>query len=114
VRPLGHDVSWRDGAAGAIVSGDVQIDLDKRLVTRAGTVVKVSPREYDVLARLALGQRKVLSHKELLVAVWGAAHAHDTQYLRVFVGQLRQKLEVDPASPKTLVTEPGVGYRFVT
>ena len=99
---------------GPIISGDVQIDLDKRLVTRAGAVVKVSPREYDVLARLALGQGKVLSHKELLVAVWGAAHAHDTQYLRVFVGQLRQKLEIDPASPKILLTEPGVGYRFAT
>ena len=94
--------------------GDVQIDLDKRLVTRGGVLVKVSPRECDVLSRLALEQGKVLSHKELLVAVWGAAHAQDTLYLRVFVGQLRQKLEADPASPNILVTEPGVGYRFVT
>jgi two-component system KDP operon response regulator KdpE len=98
---------------GPIRAGDVEIDLDKRRVTRAGEPVKLSPREYDVLTRLALGHGKVLTHKELLTAVWGPAHAHDTQYLRVFVGQLRQKLENDPASPRLLQTEPGIGYRFV-
>ena len=100
-------------AVGPIRAGDVEIDLDKRRVTRAGEPVKLSPREYDVLTRLALGHGKVLTHKELLTAVWGPAHAHDTQYLRVFVGQLRQKLENDPASPRLLQTEPGIGYRFV-
>ena len=99
---------------GPIHAGDVEIDLEKRLVTRAGAIVKLSPKEYDLLVRLALGAGKVLTHKELLVAVWGAAHAHDTQYLRVFVGQLRHKLETDPASPKIILTEPGIGYRFVT
>ncbi|WP_165184380.1 response regulator [Caulobacter soli] len=98
---------------GPIRAGDVEIDLEKRLVTRGGTPVKVSPKEYDLLVRLALGAGKVLTHKELLVAVWGAAHAHDTQYLRVFVGQLRHKLEADPATPKIILTEPGIGYRFV-
>jgi len=98
---------------GPIRAGDVEIDLEKRLVTRAGAPVKLSPKEYDLLVRLALGAGKVLTHKDLLVAVWGAAHAHDTQYLRVFVGQLRHKLEADPASPRILLTEPGVGYRFV-
>ncbi|MBO9709553.1 MAG: response regulator [Caulobacter sp.] len=98
---------------GPIRSGEVEIDLEKRLVTRAGTVVKVSPREYDVLTRLALARGKVLTHKDLLTAVWGAAHAHDTQYLRVFVGQLRQKLEADPSTPRMILTEPGVGYRFI-
>lgn len=98
---------------GPIRAGDVEIDLEKRLVTRAGAPVKLSPKEYDLLVRLALGAGKVLTHKDLLVAVWGAAHAHDTQYLRVFVGQLRQKLEADPASPTILLTEPGVGYRFM-
>jgi two-component system KDP operon response regulator KdpE len=100
-------------AQGPIRSGEVEIDLEKRLVTRAGTVVKVSPREYDVLTRLALARGKVLTHKDLLTAVWGAAHAHDTQYLRVFVGQLRQKLEADPSTPRMILTEPGVGYRFI-
>ncbi|MBI1682292.1 MULTISPECIES: response regulator [Caulobacter] len=99
--------------AGPIRAGAVELDLEKRLVTRDGTVVKVSPREYEVLARLALGRGKVLTHKELLTSVWGPAHMHDTQYLRVFVGQLRQKLEADPAHPKILLTEPGVGYRFI-
>jgi len=98
---------------GAIRAGAVELDLDKRLVTRDGAVVKISPREYEVLARLALGRGKVLTHKELLTSVWGPAHMHDTQYLRVFVGQLRQKLEADPAHPKILLTEPGVGYRFI-
>jgi two-component system, OmpR family, KDP operon response regulator KdpE len=98
---------------GPIRAGEVEIDLEKRRVTRAGQAVKLSPREYDVLVRLALGHGKVLTHKDLLTAVWGPAHARDTQYLRVFVGQLRQKLEADPTSPKLLQTEPGVGYRFV-
>jgi len=93
--------------------GAVEIDLEKRLVTRDGAVVKVSPREYDVLARLAQARGKVLTHKDLLTAVWGPAHAHDTQYLRVFVGQLRQKLEADPSTPKMILTEPGIGYRFI-
>ncbi|MDG2529937.1 response regulator [Caulobacter endophyticus] len=98
---------------GPIRAGAVELDLEKRLVTRDGAVVKISPREYEVLARLALGRGKVLTHKELLTSVWGPAHMHDTQYLRVFVGQLRQKLEADPAHPKILLTEPGVGYRFI-
>ena len=98
---------------GPIRAGAVELDLEKRLVTRDGAVVKVSPREYEVLARLAMGRGKVLTHKELLTSVWGPAHMHDTQYLRVFVGQLRQKLEADPAHPKILLTEPGVGYRFI-
>jgi len=55
----------------------------------------------------------VLTHKDLLTAVWGPAHAQDTQYLRVFVGQLRQKLEADPSTPKMILTEPGIGYRFI-
>lgn len=97
---------------GPVRSGEVEIDFDRRRVTRAGEVVKVSPKEYDLLARLARGHGKLLTHKDLLVAIWGAAHATDTQYLRVFIGQLRQKLELDPARPRIIETEPGVGYRF--
>jgi two-component system KDP operon response regulator KdpE len=99
--------------SGPIRSGEVEIDLDRRRVTRAGEIVKVSPKEYDLLARLALGHGKLLTHKDLLVAIWGPAHAADTQYLRVFIGQLRQKLEADPAHPRIIETEPGVGYRFI-
>jgi len=94
-------------------SGEVVIDFRRRLVTRAGEPVRVSPREYDLLAKLAQCAGKVLQHKELLTSVWGPAHVNDTQYLRVFIGQLRQKLEASPSDPKLILTEPGVGYRFM-
>lgn len=92
--------------------GDVLLDLDLREVTLAGQMVRLPPKEYAVLARLAAGNGKVLTHKELLVSVWGAAHMDDTQYLRVVIQHLRQKLEQDPANPRFLLTEPGVGYRL--
>ena len=100
------------GAEPLIRSGDVEIDLVRRLVTRAGEAVHLSPKEYDLLARLAEGGGKVLTHRQILTAVWGPAHEHDVQYLRVFIGQLRQKLETDPARPTLILTAPGVGYRF--
>ena len=103
----------REGAQALIKAGDIEIDLVKRLVSRGGEVVRLSPREYDLLARLAAGGGKVLTHRQLLTAVWGPANVEDVQYLRVFVGHLRQKLEADPASPRYVVTEPGVGYRFM-
>jgi two-component system, OmpR family, KDP operon response regulator KdpE len=103
----------RAGAPALIHAGDIEIDLVKRLVSRAGEPVRLSPREYDLLACLAGGGGKVLTHRQLLTAVWGPANVEDVQYLRVFVGHLRQKLEADPASPRYVVTEPGVGYRFM-
>ncbi len=103
----------RSGATPVVKAGDVEIDLVRRLVSRAGQQVRLSPREYDLLARLAEGGGKVLTHKQLLTAVWGPANADDVQYLRVFIGHLRQKLEADPAAPRLVVTEPGVGYRFM-
>ncbi len=107
-----HSLS-RQGAPAVIHAGDISIDLVKRLVTRAGEPVHLSPREYDLLARLAEGGGRVLTHRQLLTAVWGPANAEDVQYLRVFIGRLRQKLEADPAAPKHLITESGVGYRFM-
>ena len=95
-----------------VVAGDVTIDLDRRLVSRGGQPVRLTPKEYDVLARLARDPGKVIGHRDLLVAVWGAAHADDTQYLRVVIGQLRQKLEIDPAQPTLILTEPAIGYRL--
>jgi two-component system KDP operon response regulator KdpE len=92
--------------------GEVEIDLVLRLVTRGGQPVRLSPKEYELLARLIEGGGRVLTHRQLLTAVWGPAHEHDVQYLRVFIGQLRQKLEADPADPRLITTEPGVGYRF--
>ena len=103
----------RVGAEAVIVAGDLEIDLVKRLVSRAGEPVRLSPKEYELLARLAEGDGKVLSHRALLTAIWGPAHVDDLPYLRVLVGQLRQRIEAEPSTPKHILTEPGVGYRFM-
>jgi len=102
-----------DAPPPVIQAGDVVIDLPRRLVTRAGDVVHLSPKEYELLAKLAEADGKVLTHKELLLSLWGPAHIHDMQYLRVFIGQLRQKIEADPAEPRLILTQPGIGYRFM-
>jgi two-component system KDP operon response regulator KdpE len=88
------------------------IDMDRRLVTRDGALVKLTPREYDLLCALALHAGRVMTHGQILTAVWGPAHKDDTQYLRVFVGQLRGKIERDSSAPAIIRTEPGIGYRF--
>jgi two-component system, OmpR family, KDP operon response regulator KdpE len=103
----------RQGAEPVVTAGDLTIDLVKRLVTRAGQAVKLSPKEYELLTQLVSGGGKVLSHRQLLTAVWGPAHADDVQYLRVFVAQLRGKIEPDPGAPSLISTEPGVGYRWL-
>ncbi len=99
--------------ASQIVAGDLSVDLEKRLVTRAGAPLKLSPKEYDLLVQLIEGGGKVVTHRQLLTAVWGPAHVEDVQYLRVFVAQLRQKIEADPSTPALITTEPGVGYRWL-
>ncbi|PZO06960.1 MAG: DNA-binding response regulator [Alphaproteobacteria bacterium] len=100
------------GPRGPIVAGDVSINLDHRLVTRHGQPVRLTPKEYDLLGHLARHAGKLVRHADLLTAVWGAAHVADTQYLRVVIGQLRHKLEADPAQPRLILTEPAVGYRL--
>lgn len=113
-------VALRQGQAGAgdtgpvITAGEISIDLSKRLVTVSGTPVRLSRKEYDLLRILASHPGKVITHQQLLQEVWGPAYVEETQYLRVYIGQLRQKLEKEPAAPKYLVTEPGVGYRLQT
>jgi two-component system KDP operon response regulator KdpE len=97
-----------------VSAGELAIDFARRLVTVNGSPVRLSRKEYDLLRILASHPGKVISHQQLLQEVWGQAYVEETQYLRVYIGQLRQKLERDPASPKHLVTEPGVGYRFLT
>lgn len=99
-------------AATVLVCGDVEVDLAAHRVTRAGEPVKLTPKEFDLLVALMRAGGRVLTHRALLARVWGAGHTEDTQYLRVFVGQLRQKLERDPAAPTLILTEPGVGYRI--
>ncbi len=91
--------------------GTIEIDVPRHRVSRAGEEVKLTPKEFDLLAFLARHAGKVVTHRQILREVWGPAHEHDTQYLRVYVGQLRAKLETDPASPTIVITEPGVGYR---
>ena len=103
----------KSGATPVVRVADIQIDLVKRLVTRAGEPVKLSPREYGLLAELVLGGGKVMTHSQLLRAVWGDDQAEEVQYLRVFVGHLRQKLEADPSQPRLILTVPAVGYRFM-
>jgi two-component system KDP operon response regulator KdpE len=92
--------------------GGVAIDIAKRQVTRNGEVVKLSKKEYDLLRVLASHPGKVMTHQQLLREIWGDAYVEETQYLRVYIGQLRQKLEADSARPRMITTEPGVGYRL--
>lgn len=100
-----------DGAA-QIVFGEVMIDLENRLVFRAGQAVHLTPIEFRLLTTLATRPGKVLTHRQLLREVWGPAYVERGHYLRIYMGHLRQKLEVDPARPQYLLTETGVGYRF--
>jgi two-component system, OmpR family, KDP operon response regulator KdpE len=92
--------------------GELVMDLDKRLVLVAGEEVHLTPNEYKLLAVLMKNAGKVLTHRQLLKEVWGPAYATQTQYLRVYMVQLRHKLEKDAARPRYLVTEPGIGYRM--
>jgi two-component system KDP operon response regulator KdpE len=91
---------------------DLEIDLPRHRVIRAGTEIKLTPKEFELLALLVRHAGKVITHRQLLAQVWGKAHEHDTQYLRVYVAQLRQKIERDPAVPALILTEPGIGYRI--
>ncbi|EGD58314.1 two component transcriptional regulator [Novosphingobium nitrogenifigens DSM 19370] len=95
-----------------VVLGDVEIDLSARRITRAGEDVHLTPKEYAMLVELARHPGRVITHAQLLRAVWGPGHEHDVEYLRVTARGIRRKLEADPAVPKLLRNEPGVGYRL--
>jgi len=96
-----------------VISQDgVVIDLDAHQVSRDGEQLHLTPKEFDLLAVLASNAGRVMTHRRLLQQVWGPAHVDDVPYLRVFIGQLRQKLEADPARPSLILTEPGIGYRW--
>jgi two-component system KDP operon response regulator KdpE len=92
--------------------GNLQVDLTKRLVTVRGEHVKLTPTEYALLRLMIQHAGKVLTHQQILRAIWGPEYVNETHYLRVYFAQLRQKIEDDPALPKILLTEPGVGYRL--
>jgi two-component system KDP operon response regulator KdpE len=94
--------------------GGLEVDLVRRLVRLDGAEVRLSPKQYRLLQILVAHAGKVVTHRQLLTAIWGAAHAEDVQYLRVFVKKLRARIEADPARPAYLLTELGVGYRLRT
>ncbi|MGA8849462.1 MAG: response regulator transcription factor [Dehalococcoidia bacterium] len=95
------------------MAGDLEVDLSKRLVRRRGQLVKLTQSEYELLAHLVSNCGKVLTHAELLHKVWGPEYGAEREYIRVFVGQLRRKIEDDPSNPRFIVTVPRMGYRFV-
>jgi two-component system KDP operon response regulator KdpE len=93
--------------------GELEIDLDKRAVRRDGELVQLTPHEFALLRLLAVNEGKLLTHRAILREVWGAAYQSESHYLHVYVSQLRQKIERDPARPRYLLTETGAGYRLV-
>jgi len=106
----------RGGAATPLVllsGGKVQVDLARRTVTRDGMPVHLTPIEFRLLATLISHDDRVLTHRQLLREVWGEGHSDSGHYLRIYIGRLRHKLEDDPTRPRHLLTETGVGYRFV-
>ena len=96
----------------AIKAGPLDIDVLAHRVTRNGEPVKLTPKEFELLSVLVRNAGRVVTHRQILTAVWGPAHAQDLQYLRVFIGQLRQKLEPATDAPALIQTEPGIGYRL--
>ena len=101
-----------EGELAAFTSGDLKIDLVRRLVTRGGQEVRLSRKEFELMRHLVMHAGKVLTHRQLLRDVWGPAQVDEVQYLRVFIRGLRQKLEPDPTRPTHILTEIGVGYRL--
>lgn len=97
-----------------ILNGDLVINTDSRQVTVRGEAVRLTPTEYQILLYLAERAGKVVTHRDLLQAVWGNAYGDEREYLRVFISQLRHKIEEDPLRPNYILTEPGVGYRFTS
>ncbi|MBG0798415.1 response regulator transcription factor [Methylocystis sp. L43] len=96
-----------------VAANGLVVNVPKRVVTKNGAPVKLTPKEFELLAFLARHSGRPLTHREILKTVWGPAHQNDSQYLRVFIGQLRAKIEENAATPKIIVTEPGVGYRLI-
>jgi two-component system KDP operon response regulator KdpE len=110
IRHRAHAASGGDPSV--VESGDLRIDLGRRRVTVRGAEIRLTPIEYRLLTTLARHAGRVLTHEQLLREVWGPGHSAQHHYLRVYMAQLRHKLERDPARPQLLLTEPGVGYRL--
>jgi two-component system KDP operon response regulator KdpE len=99
-------------ATPAFLSDDLKIDFEKRAVTMKNHPVRLTPKEFELLRHLVANSGKALGHRRLLQAVWGPDYGEETEYLRVFINQLRKKIEPDPRKPRYIHTEPWVGYRF--
>jgi two-component system KDP operon response regulator KdpE len=97
----------------AFHSSDLEIDFETRRVHAHGTDVRLTPKEFELLRYLVAHSGKPVTHRELLQSVWGPDHGDEPEYLRVFINQVRKKIEVNPAQPKYILTEPWVGYKFV-
>jgi two-component system KDP operon response regulator KdpE len=109
---LRHSVRPESGKS-VLRFGNAVVDLDKRTATQSGQDVRLTPIEFRLLAKLAKHLGMVVTHRQLLADVWGPTHERDTHYLRVYMKQLRDKLEVDPVRPRHLLTDTGVGYRLL-
>src|ERR1041385_3751884 len=102
----------KDPQTRILQAGEFRVDLDAHLITRADVELRLTPKEFDLLAYLVRNAGKVLTHRALLGAVWGGDYTEQHEYLRVFIGQLRKKIEPDPSKPRYILTEPWIGYRF--
>jgi two-component system KDP operon response regulator KdpE len=111
---LRHGVQAHGSKDVVINAGKLMIDLARHVVTRDGVEIKLTATEFKLLAYLATNAGRVLTHHTILTNVWGPAEADQVEYLRVYMRQLRKKVEDDPGQPQYLLTEPGVGYRFMT
>jgi two-component system, OmpR family, KDP operon response regulator KdpE len=110
---LRHSVGSKGEQSKVVTAGPITVDLAWHIVKRGDEPVKLTGTEYKLLAHLAANHGRVLTHQSILTHVWGPADADHTEYLRVYMRQLRKKLEADPERPQYILTEPGVGYRFV-
>jgi two-component system, OmpR family, KDP operon response regulator KdpE len=109
---LRREFSVEDTETGQVQRGGITIDYDRRRVVREGEEIKLTPKEFDLVSLLARNADRVMTHRAILKAVWGPHAVDHPEHLWVLVGQLRKKIEIDPANPRYLVSEPWVGYRF--
>jgi len=110
---LRHSAQKQGTQSKVVKAGNLTVDLVWHIVKRGGEEVKLTGTEYKLLSHLAANHGRVLTHQSILIHVWGPADADHTEYLRVYMRQLRKKLEVDPERPQYILTEPGIGYRFI-
>ena len=111
---LKHSAQAQGSIQSMITTGALSIDLARHIVTRSSEEIKLTATEFKLVAYLAANADRVLTHQAILTHVWGSADADHVEYLRVYIGQLRKKLEENPEEPQILLTEPGIGYRFIS